>query len=645
LPDDNKWRTLIQLLDNKFGAYAQFDVDEEFLAQMNSKTKNDKDASTVKTKPIDPLVDYLEFYKSLIEPSFAVLVTGEWGSGKTFQVKAALSESEYYYVSLFGLKSDTDVYGAVYNVMYPGKAKIKNAGKKADKQNVTAFGFGLPIGSIFSAIVDASIKDTVDSSRIIILDDLERCELPTVAILGIVNRYVEHLKCRVVVIAHDEKLPDEFKAAKEKIFGQTIKVIPKIHEAFDAFAGKLKKDDRQFIQEYRADLLAIFSESEVGSLRILRQIMDNAIRLKQHLSTEQQGNALACRGLIRLTAALDFEIKAGRLDRTDITNRKQQIENFLYAQAVRKMNKEEEADQPRIIVAGSRYPTIELDEESLSDDLLIQMLIDGHYDTELIRASISRSVYFLKPSDTPPWRTFIGFDQLSDDIVQSALTAIEAQLSEGSVSEIGELLHIFALRLMMSENKIITDNFQEVVTSCKQYIDGLVELKKLPTKSGIMDNFLHGYDGIGFWVTEQYQSEFNELFKYISSAVKRAWTQKFPELRVSLLQLVESDGEAFYKQVCHSADGTGDYVRVPILASISPKDFVDSWMRSHPKNWRFISRAIKDRSINARPESDLKDEAQWMREVVKLLEDREKTSNGIGALRIRRAMPQLIIPH
>ena len=47
----------------------------------------------------DALTSYLDYYKSLERPGFALLVTGAWGSGKTFQVTAALDESESCYTN------------------------------------------------------------------------------------------------------------------------------------------------------------------------------------------------------------------------------------------------------------------------------------------------------------------------------------------------------------------------------------------------------------------------------------------------------------------------------------------------------------------------------------------------------------------
>jgi hypothetical protein len=175
------------------------------------------------TNQVDPLVDYLNYYNSLTEPGFAVLVIGPWGSGKTFQVKAAFDKSSCNYVSLFGLKNEVDVYGAIFSKMDPFTSKFKKATKHLKNIAASTDHFSFGVGSIVTSAINATIKEQVDTSKTLILDDLERCTLDEKTLLGIVNSFVEHQGCRVVVIAHDEKLSDYFAESKEKIFGQTIK--------------------------------------------------------------------------------------------------------------------------------------------------------------------------------------------------------------------------------------------------------------------------------------------------------------------------------------------------------------------------------------------------------------------------------------
>ena len=67
-----------------------------------SKIAEEEPIQTPNKKP-DPLKSYLDYYKDLDRPGYAVLVTGEWGVGKTYQVQKVLAPEEYIYVSLFGL--------------------------------------------------------------------------------------------------------------------------------------------------------------------------------------------------------------------------------------------------------------------------------------------------------------------------------------------------------------------------------------------------------------------------------------------------------------------------------------------------------------------------------------------------------------
>jgi hypothetical protein len=426
---------------------------------------------------------------------------------------------------------------------------------------------------------------------------------------------------------------------KKRFLGKPSK--PKVNDAFDAFVEKIAEPDRRFIQLNKTDILSAFDESEIGSLRVLRQAINNAVRLRQQFTSKQSKDPVACRALLRLTLALDFEIKAGRLNRDDFRNRKQQEEAFGWHRAVNDLNKEAQDAPPKFVDSNSRYKTIQLDDEAISDELLIQMLFDGFYDTAAIRACINKSIYFADATNIPPWRTFTYFDRLSDDDIETALSAIELQLSERSCKDVGELLHIFSLRLMMVENKIINQNYADVVRSSKEYIDALVDLGNLPKITRFETKYRNAHDGVSFWITDKYRNEFLEIRLYLSDAIKRAWALELPLLAKNLLKLVKSNSEEFYNQLCHTSDQEGQYVNIPIFASIDAKEFVDDWMHAHPENWYYISGALKDRSINVRPGSDLQGEEQWMRDVVRLLEEYEKTKSGVSALRIRRIIPQL----
>ena len=72
------------------------------------------------------LEHFLKFYKSVESPGYAVFVTGEWGTGKTFQVQQYLSESERWYVSLFGLASANAIHSAILAKIDPKLELARN---------------------------------------------------------------------------------------------------------------------------------------------------------------------------------------------------------------------------------------------------------------------------------------------------------------------------------------------------------------------------------------------------------------------------------------------------------------------------------------------------------------------------------------
>ncbi|MCE6982119.1 hypothetical protein EI534_33195, partial [Pseudomonas frederiksbergensis] len=101
------------------------------------------------------LKEYLDYYKNLSAPGYGVLVTGAWGTGKTFQVKEILDKKDYHYISLFGTQTTEDVYSSVYAKMHPFKSITKDLAKSTD-----GVGAGpVSLGNVLSGAANAIIKE------------------------------------------------------------------------------------------------------------------------------------------------------------------------------------------------------------------------------------------------------------------------------------------------------------------------------------------------------------------------------------------------------------------------------------------------------------------------------------------------------
>lgn len=179
--------------------------------------------------------EYIKDYSS----KKALLITGEWGIGKTYSIKKILTDDstkEHFsdnerpiMISLFGIDNIEMLDKALsmknlsidYNSKTEGKLdllsgainKTFNSLKKLDSTNILKnFDFNIDLSSIASFI-------KYDKS-IIILDDLERCNIDLKELFGFINNLVENRDCRVIVIANREKIENKeyFENYKEKVF-------------------------------------------------------------------------------------------------------------------------------------------------------------------------------------------------------------------------------------------------------------------------------------------------------------------------------------------------------------------------------------------------------------------------------------------
>lgn len=588
------------------------------------------------------LESYLAYYLQREQPGYAVLVTGAWGVGKTFQVMKAIPQAERYYVSLFGLQSPDDVYAAVLATMFPKTEKIKRIAGNIDATGVEVSGLGsLNFGKLASGLVGALLRNEVKADRVIIFDDLERCALSIRETLGVINTYVEHHGCRVLVIAHDEKLAKEFSDAKEKIFGQTIAVEPDIASAFSSFSSAyINPKNADFIKAHEQLIVDIFISSDVKSLRVLKHTIEDLARLHAALSPAHIAHSQAMIELVSLFVASSLEVRAGRLKREDLITRTSAGLSY----AVRRISRKNEGqlEEPAIVRANQRYKTVNFDSRVIGEDLLSRILVDGSFDTNAIQASINDSSFFIKPAEAPAWKVFIQFDDLQDDVVEKSRGMLQEQFINRTIESSGELLHLFSLRFMMAENKLLPESLRMVEKSCKLYVDDLLaqgRIEPLPFMSIDSESITRSFGGFTYWVTEKYSKHFSSVVTHLMAARQIALESRLSELAPSLLELMQSDGIAFFEKIAYTNNGDNTFASVPIFASIDPKEFVKSWLRTPSKHWHRIQAGLNSRYGSGLLQGSLKKEAAWIKQVRRQFENEIRKASGIRKLRLRRALP------
>ncbi len=592
--------------------------------------------------PATELEDYMSYYVGLNAPGYAVLVTGDWGCGKTFQVRQVLPDTHAYYVSLFGLNSPQEIETMLFSRMFPFLSGTKKLVDKVQALNVAIPSVGtVGIAGLANLVTNTFIKEEVDRSKPIVFDDLERSPVDKARLLGIINRYVEHHGCRVIVIAHDEKLVDEFKESKEKVFGQTLRVKPEVEAAFARFSEEFSKArGTKFLADLNKDVLAVFEQSGAKSLRVLRHVVEDTGRLIFSLEDRHREHREAMTEVIRLFAATALEVRLNRLQPGDLVNRERAIYSYGY---VAPGQDPATRVTPAIVAANDRYSLVNLQSTVLHDHVLQDMLFSGRYDAASIRASIDQSRYFL-PDTSEPWQRVIGFGYQEDEVVEEALRQMNEQFVRRTVVDSGDMLHIFALRLMMAENGVVETAVRETVAECKAYIDDLLAQGRLPPRTRgprWFDDFRSAYRGIGYWVTDARRSDFNELFNHLLDARGRASDISFSETVPGLLETLRTDGLKFFERVCYTRHAEVEFDDIPILAAIPPADFVDAFLASPKAGWHWICSALKERNRALVHYSSLEPEGRWLPTVVGLLREEADRINGLARVRLTRAIEEI----
>jgi hypothetical protein len=202
-------------------------------------------------------------------PKVAML-TGDWGSGKTYQWKQALERAvkkgirpRYAYVSLFGLTSLAEVRKriteeTISSLRLPGRGTV---GEEVESEAIGLKPMQiikiLPVipylGKLESLAQELSFATV--RNAVICIDDLERAPatLRIADVLGLASYLKEEKHCRVLLISNQKKLGDdaknEFATYLEKVVEETVDFVPTPEEACVIALGAAPSEARKILTE------------------------------------------------------------------------------------------------------------------------------------------------------------------------------------------------------------------------------------------------------------------------------------------------------------------------------------------------------------------------------------------------------------
>lgn len=175
------------------------------------------------------VIDYIESK----DTDYAIMITGEWGVGKTYFLKNNLYETFRkvnllpIYISLIGYSSISALMDSIFSKINPLYKKSQEYSKAKSE------------GKYIENILLEGKKKTplIPSNYILCFDDLERIH-PSFfkEALGYINSFIEHEKVKVTFLCNEKEIKiKNYNTTKEKYISYTYELESNIKEYLDEY--------------------------------------------------------------------------------------------------------------------------------------------------------------------------------------------------------------------------------------------------------------------------------------------------------------------------------------------------------------------------------------------------------------------------
>ncbi|OCL92530.1 P-loop NTPase fold protein [Arcobacter porcinus] len=270
------------------------------------------------------------YLKSNISNHKIIMLSGKWGSGKTFFWKDKIIENlnnekdkkiPNHYISLYGKKSIQEIENEIFLKIFESVDSFESKEKAVELSKnvvnlfssfssaINFFGVNLdiskvsdkPFDKLENILKNKKLEKTVEylnSGAIICFDDFERKskDIDLNDLFGFITQLTLNFSCKVVIILNDDAFEygDKtiFSSVKEKSVSKYIKYEPTTKELFEIIFGN---ESYKKLDEYKELILKTIQETDILNARIYIQILDNLI---EWIANNQDKNNNTLRSLI-----------------------------------------------------------------------------------------------------------------------------------------------------------------------------------------------------------------------------------------------------------------------------------------------------------------------------------------------------------
>lgn len=479
--------------------------------------------------------DYLNYYVTINDPRYAVLLNGAWGCGKTYFIKNLLSEwikspQQKYndedivlkpiYISLNGVSSIKAVNYLIKKELSPilyskglqtAKKILFGTLKVATKINLDVDNDGKDDGSmsVDLNLINLLTNDDgkIKGDKVLIFDDIERCKIETDELLGYLNQFVEHNKCKIILIGDEDRIRElydkqesevHYKEFKEKLIGQTFSVRMDIDNALELFIEDCSDEIKHILKLHKQLVKDSFQTTATNNLRLLRQCFLEFQRFVNTIDVSIKGkdeyNEFIRQILVYFIIGY-CEYKSG--------NEKIELFQTFFSDEAKEISSKYE----HLLVSNK----FRVSNYTLPFINIIEYIKESYIEPRLLNNIIINSECFRKDT-LKSWERLWYYEELENDDFLTLEKEVKNQFFTLQVETVPELLHISGILLSIQQDGFDKLNRNYIVSKAKKNIDCI--FKKHPTSIGFETR------AMSLSYSKEYRNnkteEFQSIFLYAS---------------------------------------------------------------------------------------------------------------------------------
>ena len=220
---------------------------------------------------MEELVESILDYVRADYTDYAIMINGEWGSGKTYfwnhKIRNKIESLELngrryttIYMSLYGISNLEDISKKIF--IETTQLMDKNLKKYMNSKNQTTIPeyakTGLDMANFFGVTKNGDKLDYNEffstDDKVLCFDDLERANVDVIDILGYINNFVEHDHIKTIIICNEKELSTKLKSTnlEMKTFIATYLLDKE---------GDLSKPDKPMVEKIKDKIEYVFDKA------------------------------------------------------------------------------------------------------------------------------------------------------------------------------------------------------------------------------------------------------------------------------------------------------------------------------------------------------------------------------------------------